>query len=84
MYPSCLFFEGEKLAVAQTTFPLSLLRTWVGASWISWAGIPRPFCGSFSMINDTGLAALTLLVAESDPKQKEILIKLIMNLLCEH
>jgi hypothetical protein len=36
------------------------------------------------MINDTGLAALTLLVAESDPKQKEILIKLIMNLLCEH
>jgi prophage maintenance system killer protein len=36
------------------------------------------------VINDTGLAALTLLVAESDPKQKETLIKLIMNLLCEH
>ncbi|WP_020586181.1 virulence protein RhuM/Fic/DOC family protein [Desulfobacter curvatus] len=35
------------------------------------------------IINDTGLAALTLLVAESDPKQKETLIKLIMNLLCE-
>ena len=35
------------------------------------------------VINDTGLAALTLLVAESDPKQKETLIKLIMNLLCE-
>jgi hypothetical protein len=35
-------------------------------------------------LNDTGLAALTLLVAESDPKQKETLIKLIMNLLCEH
>ncbi len=34
------------------------------------------------VINDTGLAALTLLVAESDPKQKETLIKLIMNLLC--
>lgn len=33
------------------------------------------------IINDTGLAALTLLVAESDPKQKEILIKLIMNML---
>ncbi|MFP4351052.1 MAG: RhuM family protein, partial [Desulfococcaceae bacterium] len=33
------------------------------------------------VINDTGLAALTLLVAESDPKQKEILIKLVMNLL---
>lgn len=33
------------------------------------------------VINDTGLAALTLLVAESDPKQKETIIKLIMNLL---
>lgn len=36
-----------------------------------------------SVINDTGLAALTLLVAESDPKQKDTLIKLIMNLLCK-
>lgn len=36
------------------------------------------------VINDTGLAALTLLVAESDPKQKEILIKLIMNMLSPH
>ena len=35
------------------------------------------------VINDTGLAALTLLVAESDPKQKDTLIKLIMNLLCQ-
>lgn len=34
-----------------------------------------------AVINDTGLAALTLLVAESDPKQKDILIKLIMNML---
>ena len=33
------------------------------------------------VINETGLAALTLLVAESDPKQKNTLIKLIMNLL---
>ena len=33
------------------------------------------------VINDTGLAALTLLVAESDPKQKDTLIRLIMNLL---
>lgn len=33
------------------------------------------------VINDTGLAALTLLVAESDPKQKETIIRLIMNLL---
>lgn len=36
------------------------------------------------VINDTGLAALTLLVAESDPKQKDTLIKLIMNLLCKN
>ncbi len=35
------------------------------------------------IINDTGLAALTLLVAESDPKQKQTLIRLIMNLLDE-
>lgn len=33
------------------------------------------------IINDTGLAALTLLVAESDPKQKDVLIKLIMHML---
>ena len=33
------------------------------------------------VINDTGLAALTLLVAESDPKQKETLIRLIMHML---
>ncbi len=35
--------------------------------------------------NDTwstvGLAALALLVAESDPKDKEVLIRLIMNML---
>jgi prophage maintenance system killer protein len=31
-------------------------------------------------INDTALAALTLLVAESDPKQKETMVKLIINL----
>jgi len=35
------------------------------------------------VINDTGLAALTLLVAESTPNQKDTIIKLIMNLLCE-
>lgn len=34
-----------------------------------------------AVINDTGLAALTLLVAESDPKQKETLIRLIINML---
>ncbi len=33
------------------------------------------------VINDTGLAALTLLVAESDPKQKETIIHLIMQML---
>lgn len=34
-----------------------------------------------TVINDTGLAALTLLVAESDPKQKDTLIRLIMYML---
>ncbi len=33
-----------------------------------------------AVINDTGLAALTLLVAESDPKQKDTLIRLIMHM----
>ena len=33
------------------------------------------------IINDTGLAALALLVAESDPSQKETMIRLIMNML---
>ncbi len=33
------------------------------------------------VINDIGLAALTLLVAESDPGQKDTLIRLIMNML---
>jgi len=33
------------------------------------------------VINDTGLAALTLLIAESDPKQKETLIRLVMHML---
>ncbi len=34
-----------------------------------------------AIINDIGLAALTLLIAESDPKQKEILIRLVMHML---
>ena len=33
------------------------------------------------IVNDTGLAALTLLVAESNPNQKETLMRLIMNML---
>ena len=33
------------------------------------------------VINDTGLAALTLLVAESDPQQKEVIIRLVMTML---
>lgn len=37
------------------------------------------------VINDVGLAALTLLVAESDPANKETMIRLIMNMLArEH
>jgi prophage maintenance system killer protein len=35
------------------------------------------------VINDTGLAALTLLIAESDPKQKETLIRLVMHMLAK-
>lgn len=34
-----------------------------------------------SGINENGLVALALLIAESDPKQKDLLIRLIMNLL---
>lgn len=32
-------------------------------------------------INDVGLAALALLVAESDPKDKDVMIRLVMNML---
>ncbi|MDB3935352.1 hypothetical protein N9383_01355 [Granulosicoccus sp.] len=33
------------------------------------------------VINDTGLAALTLLIAESDPKQIDVIIRLVMTML---
>ena len=36
-----------------------------------------------AVINDNGLAAITLLVAESDPVQKETIIRLIMNMLSQ-
>ncbi len=36
---------------------------------------------SFAKINDSTLVALALLVAESDPKDKDLMIKLIMNLI---
>ncbi len=35
------------------------------------------------VINDVGLAALALLVAESDPAQKEVLIRLVMHMLAQ-
>ncbi|MDY7116809.1 RhuM family protein [Halomonas sp. SSL-5] len=35
------------------------------------------------VVNDVGLAALTLLVAESDPANKETMVRLIMNMLAE-
>ena len=35
------------------------------------------------IINDMGLAALALLVAESDPVQKDVLIRLIVNMLAQ-
>lgn len=34
-----------------------------------------------AVVNDVGLAALTLLVAESDPAAKDVMIRLIMNML---
>ena len=33
------------------------------------------------VVNDVGLAALALLVAESKPADKEVLIRLVMNML---
>lgn len=41
----------------------------------------RLFRDGEPIINDIGLAALALLVAESDPKDKDVLIRLIMNML---
>lgn len=41
----------------------------------------RLFRNNEPVINDVGLAALALLVAESDPRHKEVLIRLIMNML---
>jgi prophage maintenance system killer protein len=35
------------------------------------------------VINDVGLAALALLVAESAPKDKDVMIHLVMNLLAQ-
>lgn len=35
------------------------------------------------VINDTGLAALALLVAGSDPAQKDVLIRLVMHMLAQ-
>ena len=34
-----------------------------------------------AVINDVGLAALALLVAESEPKDKDVMIRLVMNML---
>jgi hypothetical protein len=35
------------------------------------------------LMNDVGLAALALLVAESPPKDKDVMIRLVMNMLAE-
>ena len=34
-----------------------------------------------AVINDVGLAALALLVAESAPKEKDVMLRLVMNML---
>ena len=41
----------------------------------------RLFRNGEPVINDIGLAALALLVAESDPKDKDVFIRLVMNML---
>lgn len=41
----------------------------------------RLFRAGEALINDVGLAALALLVAESAPKDKEVMIRLVMNML---
>lgn len=41
----------------------------------------RLFSNGEPVINDVGLAALALLVAESDPKHKDVFIRLVMNML---
>ncbi|MEK6770745.1 MAG: virulence protein RhuM/Fic/DOC family protein [Pseudomonadota bacterium] len=41
----------------------------------------RLFHNGEAVINDVGLAALALLVAESDPKDKDVFIRLVMNML---
>jgi prophage maintenance system killer protein len=43
----------------------------------------RLFRRGEAVINDVGLAALALLVAESAPKDKEVMIRLVMNMLAE-
>ena len=35
-------------------------------------------------LNEQGLTALTLLIAESDPKAKDLMVRLVMNLIAEH
>jgi prophage maintenance system killer protein len=41
----------------------------------------RLFRDNEPVINDVGLAALALLVAESDPKDKDVFVRLVMNML---
>lgn len=41
----------------------------------------RLFRDGEAVINDIRLAALALLVAESDPKDKDVFIRLVMNML---
>ena len=34
-------------------------------------------------LNEQGLTVLTLLIAESDPKAKDLMVRLVMNLIAE-
>ena len=72
---NCLLkrLSDQRLRHQPTAFESKYARVGVGVGVDSKNGVP--------VINDTDLAALTLLVAESDPKQKETLIRLLMYML---
>ena len=36
------------------------------------------------VISDAALVAMTLMIAESRPEEKDVLVRIVMHLLCEH
>ncbi|GJL58893.1 MAG: hypothetical protein NPIRA03_17500 [Nitrospirales bacterium] len=37
-----------------------------------------------SVVEDTALVAMTLMIAESRPEEKDVLVRIVMHLLCEY